>query len=90
MPSEDLSTVTLMFEMRERLVRIETKMDGAAEKAEAQQTTLDNHETRLSALESDASHLRSTIGTLRWIGGACATAAGVLGADKLAHLLRLT
>jgi hypothetical protein len=78
-----------MIEMRERLVRIETKMDGAAEKAEAQQATLSEHDKRLTSLETDASQLRSTLGTLRWIGGAGVTAAGLLGIDKLSQLLRL-
>jgi len=71
--------VTLMFEMRERLVRIETKMDGATEKVEG-------HEKRIDSLEDAQSKLTTQIAMLRWIGGAAIPVLGLFG-NKLLHLL---
>ena len=74
-----ITPVTLMFEMRERLVRIETKMDGATEKVEA-------HEKRIDALEDAQSTLTTQLSMLKWIGGAAITGFTLFG-DKLLHLI---
>ena len=79
MTPSDMAPVTLMIEMRERLVRIETKMDASTEK-------VDGHERRLNLLEADAAQLRTHLGVIKWAGGAFVTVATLFG-DKLFHLV---
>lgn len=60
----------LMIDVRERLVRIETKMDGHAEKDAERVKTLDDHDDRISALEDGARSVRAYMALLSWAGGA--------------------
>lgn len=78
MTPSDLTPVTLMFEMRERLVRIETKMDASTEKVA-------DHDDRIALLETNATQLQSQIGMLKWIGGGFVTIVTLFG-DKLLSL----
>jgi hypothetical protein len=85
MPPNDLAPVTLMFEMRERLVRIETKMDGATEKVDSMSARVDSHDTRLNALEGNHAQLKTQLGMLKWAGGGLFAVVGLFG-DKIVGL----
>jgi hypothetical protein len=86
MTPTDLAPVTLMFEMRERLVRIETKMDGATERVDAVSDKVDSHDSRLMALEGNHAQLKTQLGMLKWAGGALIPIVGLLG-PKIVALL---
>lgn len=81
----DITPVTLMIEMRERLVRIETKMDASSEKVEAVEVRQDNQEARIVALENDAVRNKTRMAMLAGLGGGFATVASLFG-DKLLSL----
>ncbi len=85
MTPQDLTPVSLMIEMRERLVRIETKMDSSAEKVETIETRLSTHETRIADLEGANQEMKTRLATLKWVGGAVVTVATLFG-DKLLQL----
>jgi hypothetical protein len=78
--------VTLMIEMRERLVRIETKMDSSAEKVAKHETELTGHDGRLTALETAQTTQKAQLRLVQWAGGAL-VAAGSL-ASVLLPLLK--
>ena len=81
----DLAPVTLMLEMRERLVRIETKQDNAAEKVADVETKQDNHETRITALETEQARNKTRMAMLVGLGGVVTTIASIFG-DKIVSL----
>ncbi|QOT72827.1 hypothetical protein H5V43_06865 [Sphingobium fuliginis] len=85
MTPNDLTPVTLMLEMRERLVRIETKQDNAAEKVEDVVKTQENHEARIVALETEQANQKARVALLMGLGGAAVTVASIFG-DKLLSL----
>jgi chromosome segregation ATPase len=86
MTPTDLAPVTLMFEMRERLVRIETKMDGATEKVDSMSDKVDSHDTRLNALEGNHAQLQTQLAMLKWAGGGLLGFVGLFG-DRIVGLL---
>lgn len=89
MTPTDLTPVTLMLEMRERLVRIETKQDNAAEKVADHETLLDNHETRIVALETETARNearnKARMALMAGVGATVTTIASLFG-DKLLAL----
>jgi len=85
MTPNDLTPVTLMLEMRERLVRIETKQDNAAEKVEDVVQTQENHETRITALETEATRQKARMALLAGMGAALVSVASIFG-DKITSL----
>jgi hypothetical protein len=82
----DLTPLTLLVEMRERLTRIETKMDASAEKTEKLQEVSEDHEARIAALENGNTQLRTSLSTLKWVGGAVVTVATIFG-DKIVAIV---
>lgn len=82
MTEANAGPVTLMLEMRERLVRIETKMDSSAIDVQRNSRRLEDHEVRLDSLEDAADRQRTQIATLRWLGGGIVGLLAVFG-DKL-------
>lgn len=83
MNSEDFNPVALMFDVKERLVRIETKMDSNAEKVAKAETRLDNHEGRLDALEKAQTQQKTRTAVYASIGGLGVTLASAFGAKML-------
>jgi hypothetical protein len=71
-----------MMDLRERLVRIETKMDAQAEREEARDEREAALDTRITALECEANSLRSSVNTLKYVGGSFVAVATLFG-DRL-------
>lgn len=86
MPSEDLSPIALMFDVRERLACIETKMDNSTERFVTIESDQEDHEKRIAALEKDVVQYKSKLAILAGIGGTGVTLLSVFG-DKLLGLL---
>lgn len=61
--------VDLMIDLRERMVRIETKLDLRAVKDEEIDTDIAALKARATALETQGTIQRTQIATLRWVGG---------------------
>lgn len=57
-----------MMDLRERMVRIETKLDTQTEKNTSLTETADAHDARISALEEKATSLSSSLTTMSWVG----------------------
>ena len=77
--------VGLMVDLRERMVRIETKLDTQAETNDRLSETFDKHASRLTTLETDSNNLKSQVRTVKWVGGIVVTAVTLFG-DKLSHM----
>lgn len=60
--------VDLMIDLRERMVRIETKLDLRADKDHEIDATLVTLASRTTNLETDATILRARLTTLKWVG----------------------
>lgn len=60
--------VDVLIDLRERMVRIETKLDLRAVKDVENDKTLTELTTRTTALETDAAVLRAQVKTLKWVG----------------------
>jgi hypothetical protein len=85
MPSEDLSPIALMFDVRERLARIETKMDNSAERFASIESDQEDHGKRIDALEKEVVQYKSKLAVFAGIGGLGITLLSVFG-EKLLGL----
>jgi hypothetical protein len=74
MTQSSLEPVTLIIECRERLVRMEEKLDRSAD-----------HEPRITALEAEAASIKTSFRTLQWVGASILTVVTVFG-DSIAKL----
>jgi hypothetical protein len=78
-----------MIDLRERMVRIETKLDIRVEKDAETDAAIAILTARTLAIEVQAIVLKTHITTLRWVGGLCVAFLGVFG-SSLANLFNLT
>ena len=78
MPLPSDSPINLMFDLRERMVRIETKLDGDRENHSALSATVDEHTKLLAALHDETTINRTAIQTLRWVAGIVVAASTLL------------
>lgn len=85
MLTNDLTPVTLMIEMRERLVRIETKMDSSTEKVEAVEAVQAAHEAQIVVLEKEVDRSKTRMAMLATLGGGIVTIVSLFG-DRLLSL----
>lgn len=60
--------VDLMIDLRERMVRIETKLDLRADKDIEIDENLSDLQTRTTTLETEGTILRTQLSTLKWVG----------------------
>lgn len=77
---------SVLMDVRERLVRIETKMDASAEKTSELQAQTENNADRLTSLEAEAASLRQAMATLKWVGGSAMAVLSLFG-DRLVNLM---
>lgn len=82
---ETPASLGLMMDVRERLVRIETKMDDQAKRETERDEREESLEARVTALETDATSARSSIRTLQFVGGAAVAVLGLFS-GPLGHL----
>jgi len=68
-----------MSDLRERLVRIETKMDAGTAAALILTAKVEHSDLRIDALDSAHVALKSTVKTLAWVGGAMLTIVSLFG-----------
>ena len=78
--------VDLMMDLRERMVRIETKLDISADKSLEIDIAIASSVLRISALETEATVLKSSIKTLKWIGAGAVAVGGCAAQPRLAPL----
>lgn len=62
--------VDLMIDLRERMVRIETKLDLRADKDHEVDTSIVDLKSRTYKLETEGTVLRAQLKTLKWVGSA--------------------
>lgn len=75
-----------MSDLRERLVRIETKMDAGTAAALVLTAKVEHADLRIDALASDHVALKSIVRTLAWVGGGLLTLVSLFGNGVLQYV----
>ena len=78
--------VDLMIDLRERMVRIETKLDIKADRDCEVDDLLVALALRTTALETEGAILKARVTTLKWLGAVAVTFVTVFG-NSLSHLV---
>ncbi len=78
--------VDLMMDLRERMVRIETKLDLRVDKDLETDIAIASNQLRITALETEGTVLKAQIKTLKWLGAAAITLVTLLG-DSLTRFV---